>query len=294
MAAIWARAIGVRLVIGLAASDEDGAEGGRLIDASAAFARAHAADPWCRGQLALQGSGRCSDALLAHAGRYAGLPLSIPVAEDEADLAETHARTGLRPMPRLAREGLLGPATLLAHATFLDRAQAELAAARGAMVVLCPREGLASGRPLPPAAMLRERGLPLGLGTDGFAPDVRGEGLLVGPALRSPGSDADSDGFALAAVLGDGQASIAARLFGGPAAAIRPGATADLALLEHREVAPVSAAGLGRWFAGPLAAAKVACTIVGGRLVVRDGAVLGDEPEAAAAEAAAHARRVWI
>lgn len=291
-AAIWAKAIGVRLVIGLATSDEDGPESARLIEASAAFARAHAQDPWCRGQLALQASGRCGDPLLAQAGRHAGLPLSIPVAEDEGDLAETHARTGLRPLPRLAREGLLGPATLLAHATFLDRAQAELAAGRGAMVVLCPREGLASGRPPPPAAMLRERGLPLALGTDGFAPDVRGEGLLVGPALRAPGSDAEQDGFALAAVLGDGQASISSRLFGGPAAAVRPGATADLALLEHREPAPVPPAALGRWYAGPLASAKVACTIVGGRLVVRDGALLGDEPAAAAEEAMAQARRL--
>lgn len=291
-AAIWARAIGVRLVIGLSASDEDGPEAARLLDASAAFAQGHAQDPWCRGQLALQASGRCGDPLLARAGRHAGLPLSIPVAEDEGDLAETHARTGLRPLPRLAREGLLGPGTLLAHATFLDRAQAELAAARGAMVVLCPREGLASGRPLPPAAMLRERGLPLALGTDGFAPELRGEGLLLAPALRTPGSDGEQDGFALAAVLGDGQASIASRLFGGPAAAVRPGATADLALLEHREYAPVPSAALGRWYAGPLACARVACTIVGGRLVVREGALLGDEPAAAAEEAMAHARRL--
>jgi 5-methylthioadenosine/S-adenosylhomocysteine deaminase len=68
----------------------------------------------------------------------------------------------------LDRVGLLGPGTVLAHGCWLDRAELELIAERGATVVTNPVANLklAVGRVFP-YTTAREAGVAVGLGTDG-------------------------------------------------------------------------------------------------------------------------------
>ena len=75
---------------------------------------------------------------------------------------------GERPAFYLDRVGLLGPQTVLAHGCWLDRAELELIAERGATVVTNPVANLklAVGRVFP-YRDAREVGVEVGLGTDG-------------------------------------------------------------------------------------------------------------------------------
>ena len=76
---------------------------------------------------------------------------------------------GARPADYLDRLGLLGPRTLLAHGVWLDDAELELIAARGATVVTNPVANLklAVGRRLPLPGGARGAASTVGLGTDG-------------------------------------------------------------------------------------------------------------------------------
>ncbi len=97
-----------------------------------------------------------------------GLPVQIHLSETEHEVEECLAAHGERPAFYLDRLGLLGERTLLAHGVWLDRAELELIAERGASIVTNPVANLklASGGPFPhPAA--REAGVAVGLGTDG-------------------------------------------------------------------------------------------------------------------------------
>ncbi len=58
--------------------------------------------------------------------------------------------------------------TLVIHGVFVDGADAELLATRGASVVLCPRSNLYLSGKMAPLPMLKEAGVPLALGTDGL------------------------------------------------------------------------------------------------------------------------------
>ena len=96
------------------------------------------------------------------------LPIHIHLSETEKEVDECVAAHGVRPAEYLDRCGVLGPRTLLAHGVWLDEAELELIAERGATVVTNPVANLklAVGGVFPyPAA--RERGIGLGLGTDG-------------------------------------------------------------------------------------------------------------------------------
>jgi 5-methylthioadenosine/S-adenosylhomocysteine deaminase len=96
------------------------------------------------------------------------LPVHIHLSETEQEVDDCVAAHGGRPAEYLDRCGALGPRTLLAHGVWLDDAELDLIAERGATVVTNPVANLklAVGGVFPyPRA--RERGIAVGLGTDG-------------------------------------------------------------------------------------------------------------------------------
>ncbi len=97
-----------------------------------------------------------------------GAAIHIHVSETEREVEDCLAAHGERPAAYLDRLGLLGARTVLAHGVWLDEAELELIAERGATVVANPVANLklAVGGVLPyPAA--RRAGVAVGLGTDG-------------------------------------------------------------------------------------------------------------------------------
>ena len=94
--------------------------------------------------------------------------MHIHLSETEDEVERCVEAHGDRPAAYLDRLGLLGPRTLLAHGVWLDDAELELIAARGATVVTNPVANLklAVGRAFPYLAT-REAGVHVGLGTDG-------------------------------------------------------------------------------------------------------------------------------
>jgi 5-methylthioadenosine/S-adenosylhomocysteine deaminase len=114
-----------------------------------------------------------SEASLGWLGELAherDLPVQIHLAETADEVADCVAETGARPLALIDRAGLLGPRTVLAHGCWLDDAELDVVAERGATIVTNPASNmkLATGRAFPyPAAAAR--GIPMGLGTDGAA-----------------------------------------------------------------------------------------------------------------------------
>jgi 5-methylthioadenosine/S-adenosylhomocysteine deaminase len=97
-----------------------------------------------------------------------GVAVQIHLSETEQEVLDCVAAHGERPAQYLDRLGLLDERTMLAHGVWLDRAELDLIAERGATVVTNPVANLklASGGPFPyPAA--RDAGVAVALGTDG-------------------------------------------------------------------------------------------------------------------------------
>jgi 5-methylthioadenosine/S-adenosylhomocysteine deaminase len=96
------------------------------------------------------------------------IPIHIHLSETEQEVTDCAAAYGVRPAAYLDRCGVLGPRTLLAHGVWLDDAELDLIAERGATVVTNPVANmkLAVGGVFPYRAA-RDRGIALGLGTDG-------------------------------------------------------------------------------------------------------------------------------
>jgi 5-methylthioadenosine/S-adenosylhomocysteine deaminase len=91
------------------------------------------------------------------------------VHETAAEVAESQAKHGRRPLARLDALGLLGPDLLAVHMTQLTAAEVELCAARGVNVAHCPESNLKLASGMCPVAALRAAGANVALGTDGAA-----------------------------------------------------------------------------------------------------------------------------
>jgi Cytosine deaminase and related metal-dependent hydrolases len=98
------------------------------------------------------------------------IPIQIHLSETEQEVGDCLDAQGKRPAAYLDELGFLGERTVLAHGVWLDRAELELIAERGATVVANPAANmkLAVGGVLPyPAAAAA--GAAIGLGTDGVS-----------------------------------------------------------------------------------------------------------------------------
>jgi 5-methylthioadenosine/S-adenosylhomocysteine deaminase len=221
-----------------------------------------------------------------------GLPIHIHLSETEREVADCVAAHGVRPAAYLDRVGLLGPRTLLAHAIWMDDDELDLIAERGTTLVANPVANLklAVGGVFPYRAA-RERGIPVGLGTDGAGSnnsldlfqDMKVLALLQKHEARDPAVMPASDAWRVAT-------GRLAPLLGAPAR-LAAGEPADFLLLR----ADAPELSLGNLVADLVYAASgavVDTTVVAGEVVMRGGEIPGlDEIETRARE---RARRLGI
>lgn len=200
------------------------------------------------------------------------VPVQIHLSETEQEVADCVTAHGMRPAQYLDSCGLLGERTVLAHGVWLDDSELELIAARGATVVTNPVANLklAVGGPFPYLGA-RERGVAMGLGTDGpgsnnsldlFA-DVKAFALLQKNAAHDPAAVTAGEALSLAR----GECSALLRR-----PALEVGAPADFLLVR----AESPELGLGSLDAGLVYAASgsiVDATVVAGRVLMRAGRI---------------------
>jgi 5-methylthioadenosine/S-adenosylhomocysteine deaminase len=98
------------------------------------------------------------------------------VREGTGSFADAHRKRGIDVIPRgcspvahLGRLGLLGPDMLLVHAVETDAQDHERIRESGAFVAHCPKSNAYLGHRVAPVAAMRERGIPVALGTDSAA-----------------------------------------------------------------------------------------------------------------------------
>jgi formimidoylglutamate deiminase len=111
----------------------------------------------------------CTRAWLEEIGRYAEetkLPLHVHASEQPREVEECLAEHGRRPIELLAETGCLGARTTLVHATHATDGELDLVAEAGARVCVCPTTEANLGDGFAPVSRMRERGIPLCIGSD--------------------------------------------------------------------------------------------------------------------------------
>ncbi|MDO9640148.1 MAG: 8-oxoguanine deaminase [Pseudotabrizicola sp.] len=210
-------------------------------------------------------------ALLA---RDKGVMLHTHLAENDEDIAYSLAKFGMRPGQYAEDLGWTGPDVWHAHCVKLDAGEIDLFARTRTGVAHCPCSNCRLGSGIAPVRVMRDAGVPVGLGVDGSASNDAGN--LMGEVRQAlllqrvaGGADAMSAREVLEiATLGGAQ------VLGRPdCGSLQPGKRADVVLWD---VSGIGAA--GSW--DPVAAlvlcgpGRVRDLFVEGRRVVAGGQVV--------------------
>jgi len=202
-------------------------------------------------------------------------PLHVHVSEQRAENDACQAAYGCSPTALLAAHGVLGPRTSAVHCTHLTPADVALLADTGTSVSICPttERDLADG--VGPTGALRGAGVPLHVGTDSNAvidPLEEIRALELDERLTSGRRGTHSPAELLTMATAAGQASLGWDDSG----RIEAGALADLTTItlgSVRLAGADQADALGSVvFAAT--ASDVQHVVIGGEVVVRDGAHL--------------------
>ncbi|HKZ05351.1 MAG TPA: amidohydrolase [Methylomirabilota bacterium] len=237
-----ARDTGIRLVLARTLYDWDGAPA-RYRETPADAARRtreliaeHAGDPTVTVQPAPHSPHGASPAMIRagwEVAEGANTPFHIHVAEGQYEGQRTLAEHGATPVRHLDALGVLGPRMIGVHCVWLDDAEIALMAERGAGLAYCPSSNMALGDGITRITEMRERGVRIGLGTDGGCTNNR---LSVFEEMRMASllqKVRHLDGTRLPAEESFAMGTrTGAALLGLPAGEIAPGRLADLVAVD--------------------------------------------------------------
>jgi len=114
----------------------------------------------------------CSPDLLRTANAMATkyqVPLIIHVAETRSELEEVRQKYGVSPVDHLLSLGMLGPHLIADHCVHLEEREILLMAEHGVKAVHMPESNMKLASGVSPIAQMMEKGVTVGLGTDGCA-----------------------------------------------------------------------------------------------------------------------------
>jgi 8-oxoguanine deaminase len=195
-------------------------------------------------------------------------------ANEQVDVEIAAQRYGRRPLDLLDEWGWLAPDVTLAHLCGITDAERDRLAATGVSATHAPGCDLPMGWGVAPMAALADAGVPVGLGTSGGGSNDAGHlladarlALQVAPLVGRP--------VAAREVLTWATAGGAAGLGRPELGSLTAGSAADLACWDVTGVADVAVADplAGLLWAAPGRRPKH--VVVGGRVVVRDGELVG-------------------
>ena len=224
-----------------------------------------------------------------------GTGFHLHVAEHEVDEYDSLARSGLRVVDRLQQHGILGPRTIAVHATHIDAREVQLLAESGTWVTHQPRSNMNNGVGAAPIESLMRAGIRVALGNDGFSNAMWEEwktAYLLHKVWHRDPRRMPGDQLVEMAIYNN--AALAGCFFPqAPLGVIAPGALADLILVDVHPTTPLTAGNLPWHIIFGFHESRVTTTIVAGKVLMRDRALLTlDEAEIAAA-ARARVPVVW-
>jgi len=165
-----AEAAGIELVLLLSAYARGGIERFRQASPDAYFAQLEQLrGDGIRVGVAPHSVRACPREWLEAIGSYAReheLVLHIHAGEQPLEIEECLAEHGMRPIELLQETGCLGPRTTVVHATHASERELDLLAENQARVCICPTTEADLGDGFAPTLEIRERGIPICIGSD--------------------------------------------------------------------------------------------------------------------------------
>lgn len=229
------------------------------------------------------------DAVAGRAGFH------IHVAEHPVDEYDSLEKSGLRVVDRLQKFDILGPRSIVVHAVHVDAREIAILAETQTWVTHQPRSNMNNAVGLPAVEDMLRSGVRVCLGNDGFSNSMWEEWKAAYLAHKLLHRDPRRmNGGTLAQMAVYNNAALVEALFSaGPVGVIQPGALADLIFVDYHPFTELTAGNLPWQILFGFHESMVTATIVDGRVLMYNRALLTLDEEKIASEARKLSAGVW-
>ena len=217
----------------------------------------------------------------------------IHVSEGMNDVYDSLQNYGRRPVQRLQDHGILGPKTILGHCIHVSPAEMDLIRETDTMVVNNPESNMGNAVGCAPVLKMFEKGILIGLGTDAYTHDML-ESLKAELTIQRHNACMPNAGWGEATgMLFQNNAKIGARYFEKPLGVLRPGAAADVIVMDYRDFTPFSHENIDGHMLFGMQGHDCTTTIINGRLLYRDRQFVDIDEAAVRAFCLEQSKKLW-
>jgi len=217
----------------------------------------------------------------------------IHVCEGRNDVEDSWQRYGMRPIDRLAKNGILGPKTILGHCIHLTDDELDVIASTDTMVVNNPESNMGNAVGCSPVLKMYKKGILIGLGTDAYTHDML-ESLKVALIIQRHNAQNPGVGWCeVTDMLFKNNPKMANRYFKKPLGVLKPGAAADVAVFDYRAFTPFSDLNADGHMIFGFQGHDCIHTVINGRLLMKDREFVAYDESAINARVCKAAKKLW-
>lgn len=219
----------------------------------------------------------------------------IHAAEHEVDEYDSLKKSGKRVIERLDDYGILGDKTVVAHGVHIDAKEIGLLAMSETWLSHQPRSNMNNAVGLPPIESMMNAGVKVCLGNDGFSNSMWQEwnaAYLAHKLINNDPRRMPADLIYQMAVVNNREL-IKKQFNGLETGIIKPGAAADLILVDYKPFTDLNSDNLPWHIVFGFRESMVTTTIVNGKVLMKDRVLTTLDEEAITKEAKSISSNVW-
>ena len=217
----------------------------------------------------------------------------IHVSEGMNDVYDSLQNYGRRPVQRLQDHGILGPKTILGHCIHVNTAEMDIIKATDTMCVNNPESNMGNAVGCSPILQLYKKGILIGLGTDAYTHDML-ESLKVLLPMQRHNACLPNVGWREATgMLFENNAKICARYFKKPLGVLKPGAAADVIIMDYKPFTPFSHENVDGHMLFGMEGKNCRTTIINGKVLYTDREFVGIDEGKINAFCMEQSKKLW-
>ena len=217
----------------------------------------------------------------------------IHVAEGMNDVYDSLRNYGCRPVNRLLYNGVLGEKTMLGHCIHISPAEMDILRETGTMVCHNPESNMGNAVGCSPVLQLFQKVILFGVCTDSYTHDML-ESLKVLLPMQRHNACLPNVGWREATgMLFENNAKICARYFKKPLGVLKPGAAADVIIMDYKPFTPFSHENVDGHMLFGMEGKNCRTTIINGKVLYKDREFVGIDEDKINAFCMEQSKKLW-
>ena len=217
----------------------------------------------------------------------------IHVAEGMNDVYDSLQNYGCRPINRLLYNGILGEKTMLGHCIHVSPAEMDIIKETNTMVCHNPESNMGNAVGCSPVLQLYNRGILIGLGTDAYTHDMLESLKVLLPMQRHNVCQPNVGWCEATGMLFQNNAKICSRYFKKPLGVLKPGAAADVIVMDYKPFTPFSDANIDGHMLFGMMGKNCRTTIINGKVLYKDREFVGIDEDKINAWCMEQSKKLW-